>query len=1082
MKDFLVCLCLLTTASAGHAQPGNLLRSGNFESLPPWQANAHLREHGQVTLLPGGQGVTVANPVIDLDGSLYQDVATGGHERFAWSARIRGEGMMRASLGFVSLDAAGRTLAISTPTRVSGTKWTDFSGIVQVPPGTVRLRVLLSVLDGKCSFANLELRKAAAAPKPARSRSAHGQGFAVKELTVGRPFWELFCDDLDGDGRPEIVGCDVDGVVTVRQEGGPATLTFAAGALVYQFAAADLDGDGVKEILLSSVDPKIPVRAIDLRGETVRVFGDSTGPERIAVADMDGDGRPEVAVSRSNGVPGSGVAAGVVLYDAQGRALWEKQETLRTFQFGDLAPGAGKTLVVGGPGVEFRIYDREGKTRRQHSSNKGQLEQFQVTDGDGDGTGEIVASFRQNNRLKLICLSGNTTRWEAAIPPELLGGGSDGSAWHECADFDPASPGKETVVVGTHGVAMFDAKGVMTYQSKSRSGDEYWQKWAPGGINSLDIACWHGPAPHLYLSSSRFRHQAYYRLQYGGPDQFSAFKVPDQEKHLEDIHAAVKSQPARPAEGREKVKVFIAASEFARASPATLREYRASLDALETPSLEYLVMYEASDLLGHERGFKLTTGQIVERARMLEQARIPFGYFAAHGGQVLITREAIRRSKEAAPTMFRFLYIAENLETLYGPLYPDMLKWTGDMLDFCAAEGMKMLFKEKHDVWGLLPSDPEVSRILFSPAHREAVVPIWSTNQPYQPEIQLGGMLGLKLAGWCREFGMSTQFWNWHEWGRYPRGIRDVSATYVCPSDIMLRLELTGLALGGTWVHVEGGQPYLRADLRDGVAPTALRHRELAYELIRKNLLTPGATPVNLSRAVVLRSFHPALEEGKAARRKVAYPYYDRNTPELRQGFIPARYLFETYSAEAFPRLAYDLDWNVRTCFPPTPHGWLPVLPADAPAQPDWMPIITDGERVRLDGEWQTASAAAATVAGVIARGAEHIPLETPGASLIIQPVPGEPGACVALLLDPGYLAPSGVNTTVTSTKGPIRRVTDLVSGAPVDFSGRSCPVRIQPGAFRLLRIELNPPDQASSPGPASASRSSPAGRAVVSK
>ena len=220
--------------------------------------------------------------------------------------------------------------------------------------------------------------------------------------------------------------------------------------------------------------------------------------------------------------------------------------------------------------------------------------------------------------------------------------------------------------------------------------------------------------------------------------------------------------------------------------------------------------------------------------------------------------------------MFRFLYIAENLETLYSPLYKDVLKWTDQMLDFCAEHGMKMIFKEKHDVWGLLPSDPEVSRILFSPAHRDVAVPIWSSNQPYQPEIQWGGMLGLRLAGFCREIGMSTQYWNWHEWGRYPRGIRDVSAAYVCPSDIMLRLELVGLALGGTWVHVEGGQPYLRADLRKGVAPTALRHRELAYELIRKNLITPGMPPLNLSQTALVRSFHPALNQGKLQQRKVA--------------------------------------------------------------------------------------------------------------------------------------------------------------------------------------------------------------------
>ncbi len=1035
----------------GAAQEGNLLANGTFETLEAWTANENLRKNGQTTLLPEEQGVMLHNPDIALDGSLYQDVAAGGHEWFAWSVRIRGGGqmygMVRASLAFVSLGENGETLDIKTPTKISGSNWTTYHGVLRVPPGTARVRTLLSVLDGRCSFANVELRKTEP-PKPVapKSRLTPGQGFSVAELPAERPFWELFCDDLDGDGEPEIAGCDVEGVVTVRKPGAAPFLAFDAGALVYQFAAADLNGDGKKEILMTSVDPKIPLRAIDLKGTVVLTIGESCGPERLAVCDMDGDGVQEIAASVGNGVPGSGVAAGVALFDALGRKLWEKSETIRTFRFADRPDGAGKELLVGGPRVEFRSYDKGGsKIGEIPQLQGGLLEQFEARDIDGDGMREIVLSVDTG----LICLRGNQKVWEAPISKALWGAG----ALHACGDFDPRAPGLETILVGTHGIAMFDAYGVMIYQSQTGPAGEYWEKWAPGGINCLDIACWDSPRPQLYLSSSRFRHAAYYRLDFGGPDEFADYRVPDLEAHLEDIYTALKRQSALPARNAEKVKVFMAAGDFARVPEETLREYRKALDALESPSLEYLVMYEASDLLGHERGQKMTTEQIVARAALFEKIGIPFGYFATHGGQVWISWEAIRRSKEAAPTMFRFVYIAENLETLYSPLYTDVLKWTDEMLDFCADHGMKMIFKEKHDVWGLLPADSEVSDILFSPRHRGVAVPIWSTNQPYQPEIQLGGMLGLKLAGYCQEFGMSTQYWNWHEWGRYPRGIRDISATFVCPSDIMLRLELTGLALGATWIHIEGGQPYLRADLRDGIAPTALRHRELAYELIRKNIIAPGAAPANVNRAVIVRSFHPALEEGKNQKRRVAYPYYDRNTEALRKGFIPARYLFETYPKHALPWLAYAMDWNVRTCYPKTPNGWLCVLPPEAQLQADQLPIETDGERVMMAGQWASAQDAARTVAETIARGADSIPIQAPGACMILQQA--EAGSYVAVLIDPGYLAPTGLDTTVVSATQPIHGAIDLVSGEPVAHSGRECPIHIEPGAFRILKIEL---------------------------
>ena len=43
-------------------------------------------------------------------------------------------------------------------------------------------------------------------------------------------------------------------------------------------------------------------------------------------------------------------------------------------------------------------------------------------------------------------------------------------------------------------------------------------------------------------------------------------------------------------------------------------------------------------------------------------------------------------------------------------------------------------------------------------------MPTYSTNQPYQAPVQWGGLIGLRQWGLIREFGMSTQYWNWHEW------------------------------------------------------------------------------------------------------------------------------------------------------------------------------------------------------------------------------------------------------------------------------------------------------------------------------
>jgi hypothetical protein len=51
------CACL----GLAEAQSNNLLVSGNFQTLKPWQANDNLQKAGKVTLLPKEQGVLIHN-------------------------------------------------------------------------------------------------------------------------------------------------------------------------------------------------------------------------------------------------------------------------------------------------------------------------------------------------------------------------------------------------------------------------------------------------------------------------------------------------------------------------------------------------------------------------------------------------------------------------------------------------------------------------------------------------------------------------------------------------------------------------------------------------------------------------------------------------------------------------------------------------------------------------------------------------------------------------------------------------------------------------------------------------------------
>jgi hypothetical protein len=893
-------------------------------------------------------------------------------------------------------------------------------------------------------------------------------GFSVKSYPVDRPLWEIFADDLNADGKPEIIACDVDGIVTVRNPGNPYFLTYAAGALIYQFESADLNNDGIKEIIMSSLDPRIPVKAIDLKGNTVQVFGESFGPERIEAADMNKDGNSELAVSIDNlkgGFSSSGTAAGVRLYDNKGVKIWEKFERLREFHIADLIKGGELELVTGGPGVNFRTYNKEGEQMNHMEAKNSLLDHFILADIDKDGIIEIVASHESGNRsrdIELLCLKGGNILWNIKCPSQMKEDCWDYSAVQTvigCGDFDKYTPGKETVMVGTNWLFLFDSKGSLLYQNHGGY-KEYWGSWMPDGINPMDIGLWNSDDPELFFSSSRYRHQAYYKLTYGGRDEFRTFPVPDQEKHLDDIYCSLRKQPVQKADGDQKIKVFFEMNPlleyaFLTASEETLRRYRIMLDSLESPHLEYLLNWDPNTPMPRKYRYNLTTDQIVERARLFERTGIPFGFWVSHAQRIWISDEVLQKSKEAAPTMFRFICAVENLENFYSPGSLEWMKWVKKTLDFCAENKMKMIFKDKQDIWALLPADTAFANVFFKPEYKDVVVPAFSTNQPYHFETQLGGLLGLKMAGLCNEFGISSQYWNWHEWGGYPRGIRDITPAMVCPSDIILRLDLMGIALGATWVNLEHGQPYFLEDMMKGLAPMAYRHREIVFDLIRKNILNPGTAPVNINKTFIVRSLHPEMISAKENKRNIMYPYYNRNTEGLRKGFLPARFMFEPYPKYAFPRIAYSSEWNSITCFPQTPYGWVPVLPPQVSLFPERFSIKTDGEKIMINSKLEEAEKAVPFVSKMLSDGTKDIPLEASGTCMIIHKERSEGKKYTIILIDPGYLAPTGVETILISRKGNIVKAMDMVSGTSIKFRGNSCPLHIQPGAFRVLKVEL---------------------------
>src|SRR5262245_37124996 len=136
--------------------------------------------------------------------------------------------------------------------------------------------------------------------------------------TAGK--WGQFVD-VNGDGRPEVLHAQPDGVLRCFALGSPARCPtcppqaalaggqgsgerwhFDLGRPISRLVAADLDGDGRMEVLFGGDDGKL--HALGERDDKPRLLWSVSLGRRVGepvLTDLDGDGRPEILVAAEDG-------------------------------------------------------------------------------------------------------------------------------------------------------------------------------------------------------------------------------------------------------------------------------------------------------------------------------------------------------------------------------------------------------------------------------------------------------------------------------------------------------------------------------------------------------------------------------------------------------------------------------------------------------------------------------------------------------------------------------------------------------------------------------------------------------------
>jgi hypothetical protein len=879
---------------------------------------------------------------------------------------------------------------------------------------------------------------------------------SADEIDLDTTIWQVTHGKLGAGGEKYLVLGGFDHHIFVMNRQGKVLARRDVEGIPIRIVTADIHPHVGEEIVAAVLDRKGSIRALDAGLNPLWQYDDDQTFLSLGVGDINQDGKMEIVAGSLSGM--------VYALDSRGKLLWKKVlsdgSSIGALAVGDVNQLPGDEIVAGDRDGRISILDGKGSilvTGSPKVPGSGEkrhyklvwIREIQIDDLDGDGKKEIVVGSRPSGMVTVLDGKGRVI-WQREFSDTV-------NSWSnsQVSIGNVTGDRKKEILCLLYGIVLGGQKNTTPIVVLDHGGNIISKIFPPVSYFEVNAVPSGDGYDSIFIGSSsrssacQITSFSKLGLVQSSPSLSKTDKVTD----MVTEKLRMVSSPQIDQKTKSKAIHILQHVSFSEGIGEIERLYR-FLQSRESGRLVFEMMVdgmrEKADKKRKEykvpkrfkKGKAHPGNEILTFVAGMEERNIPFYIRVAKNNSFHLTKETIEEILTTAPNSCKGFIANECSYTRKN--FTAFVNSLEQVLDVLRRHGNRKLILDQHfDFWLKIPSDPVVGPKLFKPEFREVLVPMYKTNRPHCPELNVGMIVGMWKSGIVEEWGYCAQddLWKFESIFINP------------PSDVLLRMEVMAASLGATYYRIEGNRQFLRREGGNYVLEEpSTRHRDFFHSLVRKGVIVPLNKPVQLETSPVLflKRFNP---QEMPSKNEDHGSYWTKVFQ--RRDILSYDFALKSVRENYLPRLWTGMQHYCDGVFPKTPYGFVCFAPNWVGSEKRrFASRIFSTEGITVSDEKGTRIPGGqldTVILDSLKQGSKTLPFLADDLFLAIHKY--EDGSYVLYLMDTKQFDTRDINTrlriNVSKTKF---KIIDVFDNSVLSVGESDIPVTVPAGLFRILK------------------------------